>query len=104
MSVSEGRATAVEPAPRGRNPFDESGVVRDARGVARYEGRPSSLVEMLRASVDRDASAVVLLEVGGPSLTYGELWDRSAAVAVRSPDDRARHSSYLEYKLFSLSK
>jgi len=81
MSVSEGRATAVEPAPRGRNPFDESRVVRDARGVARYEGRPSSLVEMLRASVDRDASAVVLLEVGGPSLTYGELWERSAAVA-----------------------
>ena len=79
---SEGRAaTAVEPAPRGRNPFDETGVIRDANGVARYESRPASLVEMLRASVDRDPGAVALVEVGGASLTYGELWDRSAAVA-----------------------
>src|SRR5438132_5640080 len=79
---SEARAaTAVEPAPRGRNPFDETGVVRDANGVARYESRPASLVEMLRASVERDPGAVALLEVGGLSLTYGELWDRSTAVA-----------------------
>jgi acyl-CoA synthetase (AMP-forming)/AMP-acid ligase II len=79
---SEGRAaTAIEPAPRGRNPFDETGVVHDENGVARYVGRPASLVEMLRTSVDRDPDAVVLLVVGGASLTYGELWERSAAVA-----------------------
>jgi long-chain acyl-CoA synthetase len=71
----------VEPWPRGRNPFDETGVERDASGVARYRDRPASLVQLLRASVDRDASATALVEVGGPSLSYGELWARSARVA-----------------------
>ncbi len=47
-------ATSVEPAPRGRNPFDESGVRRDPDGRARYSDRPASLVHMLRASVERD--------------------------------------------------
>ncbi|MGO9488567.1 MAG: class I adenylate-forming enzyme family protein, partial [Solirubrobacteraceae bacterium] len=70
-----------EPLPRGRNPFDESGVQRDERGVAHYVERPASLVSMLRASVERDPAATALLEVGGPSLTYGALWDRAARVA-----------------------
>ncbi|HEX4186935.1 MAG TPA: AMP-binding protein [Solirubrobacteraceae bacterium] len=71
----------VEPCPRGRNPFDETGVERDAAGVARYIDRPASLVHMLRATVERDAGATALVEVGGPSITYGELWDRAARVA-----------------------
>jgi len=69
------------PLPRGRNPFDESGVERDTDGRARFRGRPQSLVHLLRASVDRDASATALVEVGGPSLSYGELWERAARVA-----------------------
>jgi len=44
----------VEPAPRGRNPFDDTAVVRGADGVAGYAGRPASLVDLLRASVERD--------------------------------------------------
>jgi long-chain acyl-CoA synthetase len=71
----------VEPLPRGRNPFDESGVVRESSGVARYVERPASLVELLRASVERDPTATALVEVGGPSLTYGELAQRAARVA-----------------------
>jgi long-chain acyl-CoA synthetase len=71
----------VEPLPRGRNPFDETGVVRDQDGVASYSDRPASLVQMLKTSVERDRAATALLEVGGPSLSYGELWDRSARVA-----------------------
>jgi long-chain acyl-CoA synthetase len=71
----------VEPWPRGRNPFDQTGVERDAGGVARYRDRPESLVHMLRLSVERDAGATALVEVGGPSATYGELWDRAARVA-----------------------
>jgi acyl-CoA synthetase (AMP-forming)/AMP-acid ligase II len=67
--------------PRGRNPFDESGVERDERGRARYVGRPDSLVAMLAASLDRDPAATAVLEVGGDSITYGELWERSARVA-----------------------
>ncbi len=69
------------PLPRGRNPFDESGVERDAAGRARYSGRPASLVAMLKASAERDPGATSVLEVGGPSLSYAELWQRSARVA-----------------------
>jgi acyl-CoA synthetase (AMP-forming)/AMP-acid ligase II len=71
----------AEPYPRGRNPFDDSGVERGADGLARYTGRPRSLVEMLQASVERDGAATAVLEVGGPSLGYRELWDRAARVA-----------------------
>ena len=71
----------TEPLPRGRNPFDESGVERDAEGRARYVDRPPSLVAMLRASVERDSSATAVLEVSGGSLTYGELWEQAARVA-----------------------
>jgi long-chain acyl-CoA synthetase len=71
----------TEPLPRGRNPFDESGVERDADGRARYVNRPASLVAMLRVSVDRDPAATAVLEVSGGSLTYGELWEQASRVA-----------------------
>jgi long-chain acyl-CoA synthetase len=71
----------VKPAPRGRNPFDEAGVERGPDGIARYTGRPTSLVHLLRASVDRDSSAPAVVVVGGESLSYGELWERAARVA-----------------------
>ncbi len=71
----------VQPAPRGRNPFDMSGVERDGSGVAHYVDHPPSLVHMLRTSVERDPTAVAAVEVGGGSLAYEELWDRSARVA-----------------------
>ncbi|HEV3048631.1 MAG TPA: AMP-binding protein [Solirubrobacteraceae bacterium] len=71
----------IKPLPRGRNPFDETAVERDGDGVARYTGRPDSLVEMLHASVERDPQATALVEVGGPRISYGELWRRAARVA-----------------------
>ncbi len=71
----------VQVSPRGRNPFDEADVERDAQGVARYLDRPPSLVALLQASVERDPDATAVLEVGGPAITYGELWDRAARVA-----------------------
>ncbi|MGO8906333.1 MAG: class I adenylate-forming enzyme family protein [Solirubrobacteraceae bacterium] len=71
----------VQPAPRGRNPFDETGVERGPDGIARYVDGPESLVHMLRASVDRDAAATAIVAVGGESLSYGELWDRATRVA-----------------------
>jgi acyl-CoA synthetase (AMP-forming)/AMP-acid ligase II len=70
-----------EPLPRGRNPFEATDVERDSAGVAYYTGRPASLVELLRGSVDRDREATAVVEVGGPSISYGELWDRAARVA-----------------------
>jgi len=71
----------VQPGSRGRNPFDETGVERDGEGRARYRDRPRSLVHMLRASVERDRSASAIVELGGRSLSYGELWDGAARVA-----------------------
>ena len=71
----------MEPAARGRNPFDESGVERGTDGIKRYTDRPASLVHMLRASVERGAGNTAVVEVGGPSATYQELWDRAARVA-----------------------
>jgi long-chain acyl-CoA synthetase len=71
----------IQPVPRGRNPFDETGVDRRPDGVARYVDRPPSLVAMLRSSMQRDGNAVALVEVGGTSITYGELWERAARVA-----------------------
>src|SRR4051794_13704673 len=71
----------VEPAGRGRNPFDAAGVEQDADGIKRYASRPQSLVHMLQASVDRDRDATAIVEVGGPSFTFGELWDAAARVA-----------------------
>ena len=70
-----------QPLPRGRNPFEETGVQREADGRARYTGLHASLVEMLAVSVERDPAAVAVLEVGGASLSYGELWERAARVA-----------------------
>jgi long-chain acyl-CoA synthetase len=72
---------AVEPLPRGAAPFDTSGIDRDALGVAHYTGLPSSLVTMLRDSVDRNPHGEALVEVGGERLTYRQLWERSARVA-----------------------
>ncbi|MEA2140405.1 MAG: long-chain acyl-CoA synthetase, partial [Solirubrobacteraceae bacterium] len=83
MSAASERTSpaAVEAAPRGRNPFDDSAVRRDEDGLARYVDRPDSLVHLLRASVDRDSAAAAIVEVGGRSLSYGELWDGAARVA-----------------------
>lgn len=72
---------AVEPAPRGRSPFERTGTELGEDGVTRYSGRPASLVHLLKASVERDAGATALVEIGGPSLSYGELWERAARVA-----------------------
>src|SRR5215831_7010751 len=71
----------VTPAPRGANPFDDSGVLPDGDGIRRYPGLHESLVSMLRDSVDADPSAEALVEVGGARLSYTELWDRAARVS-----------------------
>jgi acyl-CoA synthetase (AMP-forming)/AMP-acid ligase II len=63
------------------HPFDESGIVRGADGIARYQSRPGSLLEMLRSTVDAVPKSEAVVEVGGERLTYRELWDRSARTA-----------------------
>jgi acyl-CoA synthetase (AMP-forming)/AMP-acid ligase II len=81
-AAGDGRTSApILAAPPRPGPFDASDVARGADGIARYPGLPESLVHMLRASVERDPGAPALVEVGGGSLTYGELWERCARVA-----------------------
>jgi acyl-CoA synthetase (AMP-forming)/AMP-acid ligase II len=72
---------SVVPVSAEHSPFDASDVERGADGIARFRDLPESLVHMLRASVERDRDACALVEVGGDSLTYGELWERCARVA-----------------------
>jgi len=62
-------------------PFDNSGIARGADNIARYLNRPQSLIQMLRATVDKWPNKEALVELGGERITYTELWDRSARVA-----------------------
>ncbi|MGI8677327.1 MAG: class I adenylate-forming enzyme family protein [Jatrophihabitans sp.] len=71
----------VEPQPRGRAPFDTSGVVRDEHDIAHYESLAPSLVAMLRATVEAHGDSEALVEVAGRRYTYTQLWDHAAAVA-----------------------
>jgi len=62
-------------------PFDQSDIIRGTDGIARYQGLATSLVEMLRSSVERAPDAEAIVEVGGERINYRQLWDRSARVA-----------------------
>src|SRR5215468_9720045 len=62
-------------------PFDESGVTRGADGIARYQSRPRSLIEMLRATVEKNPHGEAVVEVGGTRLTFRDLWERAARTA-----------------------
>jgi long-chain acyl-CoA synthetase len=63
------------------DPFDNTGVVRGADGIKRFEALPDSLVAMLRASVDSSPQAEAIVEVDGPRVSYAELWERASRVA-----------------------
>jgi acyl-CoA synthetase (AMP-forming)/AMP-acid ligase II len=62
-------------------PFDLSGVERDADGVAHYRDLHDSVIAMLRESVERDPGGEAVVELDGPRLTYAQLWDRSSRLA-----------------------
>jgi len=62
-------------------PFDQSGIIRGSDGIKRYQGLTPSLVTMLRSSVEKAPQAEAIVEVGGPRITYRELWDRCARIA-----------------------
>jgi len=72
---------AITAAPRGANPFDDTGVQPDEHGIRRYPNLHESLVEMLRESVVADPQAEALVQVGGERISYAELWDRAARVS-----------------------
>ena len=63
--------------PRGNNPYPTDGVSRDDKGVAQYDGLPSSLLAMLRNRVESTPDVEAVVEIGARRLTYRELWDAS---------------------------
>jgi len=63
------------------HPFDESGIKRGPDGLARYQDRPASLLDMLRATVDKWRDKEALVEIGGERIGYRQLWDRAARLA-----------------------
>src|SRR5690242_2413501 len=66
---------------RTHNPFGHAGVSPDGQGVPRYADLPDTLIDMLRRHVVRRPHAEAVIEIGGPRLTYAQLWERAARVA-----------------------
>ncbi|MBV8817387.1 MAG: AMP-binding protein [Acidobacteriaceae bacterium] len=61
--------------------FDVAEIARTPDGIARYQKVPDSLVDMLRRTVERNPVGEAVVTIGGPRLTYRELWDGAARVA-----------------------
>ncbi len=74
MVDKQGRRAAIEP-------FDMSLIERRSDGVLAYTNLHGSVVEMLSGSVSRYPDNEAVVEVGGPRLTYRQLWDRASRVA-----------------------
>jgi long-chain acyl-CoA synthetase len=62
-------------------PFDTSGTEVGSDGIRRYTGLHRNLVAMLRDTVARYPDRTAVVEPGGPSATYAELWDRARRMA-----------------------
>src|SRR5260370_14901190 len=62
-------------------PFDQSGITRGSDSIARYDNRPNSLIEMLRATVDRVPNNEAIVELGGERINFGALWERASRLA-----------------------
>ncbi|MFF8567361.1 class I adenylate-forming enzyme family protein [Streptomyces albidoflavus] len=74
-------STPVTPVPRTDNPFLQDGLERDPDGVLRYTDMPTTLLDVLRTHVGEHPDAEAVVELGGPRLTYAQLWRRAAQVA-----------------------
>jgi len=66
---------------REHNPFPRDGIWTGEDGIPRYQDLPDSLLALLESQVDARPDAEAVVELGGPRLTYRQLWDRAARVA-----------------------
>ena len=71
----------IRPIPRDDNPFPGHGVWVDEHGTRHYHNIPATLLDSLQRWADRTPDAEAVAELGGPRLTYRQLWDRAARVA-----------------------
>ena len=76
-------------------PFDQSGILRDVHGVARYQGLATSLAEMLLNAAEASPNQEALVEVDG---------DATATRYVRQPFQKEPDFgvSSINYKLADL--
>ena len=63
------------------SPFDTSGIEVGADGIKRYTGLTQNVVTVLQRTAERHGHRTAIVELGGPSITYAELWDRARRVA-----------------------
>jgi acyl-CoA synthetase (AMP-forming)/AMP-acid ligase II len=80
-------------------PFDRSGVTRGSGNISRYSGLANSLIEMLRATVDRTPGNEAIVEIGGERINYRELWDRSARVSGGLKKEGVQHGDRVALRL-----
>jgi len=71
----------VTDSAAGEYPFDTSGIDVGPDGIRRYQGLQKNLVELLRSTVERHPDRTAIVELGGPSAAYAEIWDRARRVA-----------------------
>src|SRR3982750_3188565 len=62
-------------------PFDTSGIEVGADGIRRYADLPVNLIRLLLAQAATRGDSTAVVELGGPSLTYSQVWQRSVRVA-----------------------
>ncbi|WP_043656765.1 class I adenylate-forming enzyme family protein [Nocardia thailandica] len=79
-SEPEAGATIVE-FPAARALGTDLPVARGADGVLRYGNLSPALTELLDLRVHSFTSREAVVEVGGPRLTYRELWHRASRIA-----------------------
>ena len=70
-----------EHAATGEYPFDTSGIEVGADGIRRYTDLPVNLVRVLLAQAATHGDRTAVVELGGPSVSYAELWARAGRVA-----------------------
>ncbi|WP_305094428.1 class I adenylate-forming enzyme family protein [Prescottella sp. R16] len=58
-----------------------SRIVRRSDGLLHFTGLPSCLTELLDIAAHRYAAREAVVEVGGPRLTYAQLWTSAARIA-----------------------
>ncbi len=72
---------AIIEITREHNPFPRHGIRTGADGIPRYQDLPGSLLALVQSQVSARPDAEAVAELGGPRLTYRQLWDRAARVA-----------------------
>ncbi|NKY49097.1 class I adenylate-forming enzyme family protein [Nocardia vermiculata] len=67
--------------PQPRNPLCGNPVARGADGVLRYGNLNPALTELLDVQVHAFAAREAVVEIGGPRLTYRQLWHAASRIA-----------------------